>query len=343
VTDLKRICYVAIAFIGLFLPGCEESRTQLVIYSPHGRELLGAYEERYEAEHPDVDVQWFPMGAEVGLERVRSERNNPQADLWWGGPSVLFELAERESLLTRYNPTWHENAREGSYSLQNFWYSTFQTIKVIGYNDQVLQRDEAPADWDDMLEPQWLDKVIIRSPMESGTMKSVFAAMVYRSFVETESPEKGYEWLRRLDANTKTYAASPAALMLMLSRQEGLVTLWDLTDILLQRREQQVPVYYRIPSSGAVVLNEGIAIVRGAHQPELARDFYEYVTSSDALLWQARNYFRIPARTDIPDSTLPDWLKELQYAELPLDWTVIGEHREEWMGHWDQAIKGSGH
>ncbi len=326
----------------LTLSACGDNRTPLVVYSPHGREMLGAYEKLFEEAYPDVDVRWFPMGAEVVLERIRSERENPQADIWWGGPSVLFEQAEREGLIAPYTPTWTEYARPGSHSANNAWYGTFQTIKVIGYNDEVLDATTAPSDWDDFLDERWRGNVIIRSPMESGTMKSVFSAMIYRDFAETGSPEGGYDWLRKLDANTKAYAASPAALMLMIARREGTVTLWDLTDILLQRREQNVPISYKVPKSGAVVLNEGIAVVRGTKRDELATRFYEFVTSKDALVHQATDYFRVPTRMDIDPADLPDWLRELEYSELPVDWEVVGTHRDTWMGYWDQSIKNRG-
>lgn len=322
--------------------GCGQPRTPLVIYTPHGREMLSEFERRYEELHPDVDVQWFPMGAEVGIERIRSERTNPQADLWWGGPSTIFEQAERESLLARYIPSWHAVAPLGSYSPDGYWYGTFETIKVIAYNSVRLTEKNAPQDWDDLVLPEWVGKVIIRSPMESGTMKSVFAAMVYRFYAQDGKPDRGYEWLRRLDANTKAYAASPATLMLMIGREEGLVTFWDLTDVLLQRREQGVPMWFVIPKSGALILNEGIAIVRGASHEGFARDFYEFVTTKEALLRQAERFFRVPTRMDIAQEEKPQWLRSLEIRPLPVDWDVIGEHREEWMRYWDQDIKNRG-
>jgi len=333
---------VASACVLLWAGGCGDARTPLVIYSPHGRELLSEYERLYEGAHPEVDVRWFPMGAEVGIERVRSEKANPQADLWWGGPSTLFEEAERESLLAQYVPSWHEYAPAGSYSPAGYWYGTFETVKVIGYNSDRLTGKTAPQDWDDLLDAKWANQVIIRSPMESGTMKSVFAAMVCRFYEADGTPDRGYEWLRRLDANTKAYAASPATLMLMIARQEGLVTFWDLTDILLQRREQGVPMWFVVPRSGALVLTEGIAVVRGAPHPKLAEDFYEFVTTKEALLRQADRFFRVPTRLDITPEEKPEWLRSVTTRSLPIAWNVLGEHREEWMQYWDQHIKGQG-
>ena len=43
-------------------------------------------------------------------------------------------------------------------------------------------------------------------------------------------------WLRRLDGQTKAYALNPAILDARLARGEGLVTLWDLPDILIAGR-----------------------------------------------------------------------------------------------------------
>ncbi|HEX9939230.1 MAG TPA: hypothetical protein VGB15_18955, partial [Longimicrobium sp.] len=66
--------------------GGGDGRQVLTIYSPHGREMLQAFEKRYEALHPDVDVQFLDMGSQEVLDRLRSERANPQADVWWGAP-----------------------------------------------------------------------------------------------------------------------------------------------------------------------------------------------------------------------------------------------------------------
>src|SRR3989442_8621899 len=51
------------ATILLVLSGCSrDHRTPLVIYSPHGRDLLTLFEHRFEALHPDIDVRWLDMG-----------------------------------------------------------------------------------------------------------------------------------------------------------------------------------------------------------------------------------------------------------------------------------------
>ncbi len=85
--DKGRSLIVALVAI---LAACSDGRTPLVIYSPHGRDLLTLVEQRYEEQHPDVDVRWLDMGSQVVLDRIRSERANPQADVWFGGPNTMF-------------------------------------------------------------------------------------------------------------------------------------------------------------------------------------------------------------------------------------------------------------
>jgi len=85
----------AVAFLAL-ATACRSGKTPLVVYSPHGNVLLGLIERQFEAAHPDVDVRWLDMGSQEVLDRLRAERSNPQADVWFGGPSTIFARGARD-------------------------------------------------------------------------------------------------------------------------------------------------------------------------------------------------------------------------------------------------------
>ena len=97
-----------LATIGtLALSACSsDNRKVLIVYSPHGKELLEYLEKGFEKVHPDIDVQWVDMGSQEVLERVRAEKPNPQADVWFGAPAEAFDRATKEELLQPYKPTW---------------------------------------------------------------------------------------------------------------------------------------------------------------------------------------------------------------------------------------------
>ena len=89
------------------LSGCRgDGRTPVVLYSPHGRDQLLLLEHAFEATHPGIDVRWLDMGSQEILDRLRFERVNPQADVWFGGPTTIFDRGIRDSLLAPYRPAW---------------------------------------------------------------------------------------------------------------------------------------------------------------------------------------------------------------------------------------------
>src|SRR5258707_15215471 len=95
-----------LAFV--LLAGCQSSDSphSLLIYTPHGQDLLRDFVARYKQAHPETEVQFLDMGSREILERVRAEHNRPQADLWWGAAHMTFQTAAEEKLLTPYRPTW---------------------------------------------------------------------------------------------------------------------------------------------------------------------------------------------------------------------------------------------
>jgi iron(III) transport system substrate-binding protein len=340
---IRRTLVVALTALAA-LSCSSDKRTVLTVYSPHGPELLKYLEDGFEKAHPNIDVQWVDMGSQEVLDRVRAEAANPQADVWFGAPAEAFDRAAKENLLAPYIPTWSNAIAVEGRDAQDMWYGTYLTPEVIAYNTDAVKREDAPKDWDEVLDPKWKGKVLIRDPIASGTMRAIFGAIVARSVAKTGSPEEGYQWLRRLDANTREYVLNPTILYQKIGRQEGVITLWDMPDIATLQQRFQIPVDYIIPSSGTPLLVDGIALVKGSKHPAEAKLYYEFVTTPEALKAAAEKFLRIPARTDIPQADLPKWIQEAnaKIKPMPVDRKVMAEHLNEWMKYWDANIRNSG-
>jgi len=321
-----------------------DNRTVLTVYSPHGPELLKYYEAAFEKAYPTIDVQWVDMGSQEVLDRLQGEEVNPQADVWFGAPAESFERGAREGLLTPYRPTWASAVPPEAHDPHDLWYGTFLTPEVIAYNSDVIPRDSAPQDWSDVVDPKWRGKVVIRDPIASGTMRAIFGAMIARSITETGSPQRGYDWLLALDRNTREYVLNPTILYQKLKSREGLITLWDMPDVATLRERVGIPIDYVIPKSGTPLLVDAIAIVKGTKHPREAKLYYEFVTSQQASITSARKFLRIPARTDIPADSLPDWIRvaESQIKPMPVDRALLAAHLNEWMRYWDAHIRKKG-
>ena len=323
----------------LILASCStDNRKRILVYSPHGKEMLSMYEHAYETQNPDVDVQWIDMGGQDAYDRIRTESANPQASLWWGGAGGAFARAADESLLEPYAPSWANSVEQAGRGEGDLWFGTYLTPEVIAYNTDALDSTDVPRDWDDLLEDRWRDRLLIRYPMASSTMRTIYGSMILRQ----PSEDDGYRWLAGLDRNVKTYTADPTQLYIRLARGEGDVTLWNLTDIYIQSAINGYPFGFKIPESGMPILTDGIALVKGGPNLDIARSFYDMVTSDTAIVTQAHMFYRIPVRMDIQKSRLPDWMTELDLREMPIDWDSLDASIPRWMQHWDENIKGRG-
>ena len=309
---------------------------KVVVYSPHGTDILGDFQEQFEEEY-GIKMEFLDMGSQEILDRVRSEENNTQADIWWGAPQVNFNQAKEDGLLAEYKPSYADSLDELYHDSDWMWSGTSMTPQVILYNTKEISEEEAPKDWDDLLDPKWKDEIIIRYPLASGGMRTIFSGIIYDAYKDAEDPEEGYEWLRKFDANTKEYSGNPEIMYNQVAKGVGNLSVWNMPDTVELAEEKGYPFGYTIPESGTPVLTEGIAVIKDAPHPKAAEAFYEFVNTPEATKLLAERYYRIPTRDDIED--LPDWITETEIKPMDMDWDLVEEKEDEWMDYWDNQIK----
>jgi iron(III) transport system substrate-binding protein len=170
----------------------------------------------------------------------------------------------------------------------------------------------------------------------------VWSFILSRSVRETGSADAGFAWLERLDANTKEYVFNPILMYEKLIRGEGLVTIWDLPDTLLERQRGS-PLQYVFPKSGTPVIDDAIGLVAGSRHADAARLFIEFVGEKRLQVLAAAKTFRLPARTDLGDE-LPAWARDVErdMVPAPMDWALIDREGAAWMATWDRTIRGKG-
>jgi len=224
---------------------------------------------------------------------------------------------------------------------QGRWFAEMLLPEVIIYNHDLVKPDQAPKEWDDLITPAFKDKIVIRDVMASGTMRTIYGAMIYRQYQKTGSVDAGFEWLRKLDANTAVYTPTPDDMYLKLDRGVGVVTLWNLQDALIQPLKNNRPWSYVIPASGVPVLLDGLGVVNNPNSMQAALDFQNFILEPHLQAQLAKDYYQIPA-IQIPDSEKPEWLAKLDIKEMKIDWDLLSRKQTEWMNYWSQNIKGKG-
>jgi iron(III) transport system substrate-binding protein len=310
---------------------------KLVIYTARDKKVADYVVEQFTAKFPEykgkVDV--LNLGAQEILERVRAEKANPQASVWWGGTQQALAAGASEGLLAAWQPAFASKMDARYKDPQGQWFGEIVLPEVIMYNNKAITPDQAPKDWDDLIDPKWKDKIIIRDVAASGTMRSIYTSMIQRLSPDGSNPQPGYDWLKKLDANTGNYAANPSDMYLKLSRQQGVVTTWDLQDVLLEANQAKMPFGYVMPASGAPLLVDGVATVKGGNTAG-AQKFIEFLYDDKLRATLANDYFQIPC-VDIAEK--PDWLAKLDLKPMNVDWAVVAKHETEWINYWNANIK----
>jgi len=333
---MKRTA-TAIVVLGIILAGCGMSARnapysgRVVVYSPHGPEVLADYEDKFEKAYPGVNVEWLYLGSQEVYNRVKGEQRRPQGDVWWGAPSTMFIQAAEEGLLEAYTPEWADAVPVSYRDAEGRWYGVHASPLAVMYNNRHYSRDDVPQTWDALLEPQWANKVAIRKPLPSGTMRTFIGAMVLRA----PSVDAGFAWLKRFDAQVEAYLESPQFLYDHVKRREEIVSVWIMPDIVLQRDRHGYPFGFVVPPETPVIA-EGIALIKGGPNAEWARRFFDFVTTEEALAQQAHAYAKKPTREDIDPATLPEWMRDIVIEPLGIDWRTFAENEDAWMDRWQR-------
>jgi iron(III) transport system substrate-binding protein len=321
----------------------DDSTQSLTIYTARDKDEVARVVELFVSKYPKYTgkVNTITLGGQAALDRLRAEKPNPQAGFLWGGTLQALQQAADEGLLAPSTPTGANLIDPARKDSQGRWYAEMLLPEVIIYNRELLKAEEAPKDWDDLITPAFKGKVVIRDVMPSGTMRTIFSSMIYRKFAETGSPDAGYEWLKKLDANTAVYTPTPDDMYLKLDRGVGTVTLWNLQDALIQPLKNNRPWSYVIPESGVPVLLDGVGVVNNPKMNEPAAAFQDFLLEPKLQAQLAKDYYQIPA-IQLPDSDKPDWLVKLNLKEMKIDWSVLSQKQTDWMNYWSQNIKGKG-
>ena len=315
--------------------------TPFTIYTARDKDLAEDVISKFEAANPEWEgmATLLTLGAQEALERIRAEKSNPQGDIWWGGTRQQMALGASDGLLAAAPQAVVDAVPEDYRDPEGLWVGEMLLAELFMVNTEMMSKDEAPQDWDELITFDLKGQLIIRDVEASGTMRSIYCAMIDRQYDKDDSAEAGYEWLAKLDANTKTYAANPTDLYQRLSRQEAPLSLWNLQDVMLQKFGDFPMLDAVVPASGAPILVDGVAKVAGGPGAAGADLFLEFLMSPETQGTLAEERYQIPT---IELTSEPSWLAELNLKEMELDWDRIGENENDWIAHWASDIKGKG-
>src|SRR5688572_32380932 len=179
---------------------------ELVLITPVARTLTDpmlADFVKYAKERWNIDVKTSALaaGTPVAYGRIVEWKGRPDADIFWGGESALFDKLAQQKLLAPLDlPKGVVDAIPASIGKpkpiplkdpKGFWIGTVLEPYGLVYHPKVLARlgVPVPKDWDDLLHPKLKGNVAQCAPTRSSSSHATYEVILQR-----DGDAKGWEW-----------------------------------------------------------------------------------------------------------------------------------------------------
>lgn len=339
------LALLMIMVLGFTVAGCAKEETaqntatledKVVIYSTHGEDMLEVVATEFEKE-TGVKVEYINLKGELA-ERVSAEKNNPQADVMYGGASSLFMDLKAQQAFEQYEPTWGSSLDPLFKDSENYWYGTIKTPVCLFYNTELVQAEDLPKDWSDLSNEKYAGKLIFRNALSSSA-RVMYTALL-QQYEKKGALEEGWTFMKAMDKNTKQYFDSGTLMMQAMGRKEASISFSTLNDIVDNKTKNNLPLEIVDLASGSPVITDGIAVIKNAPHPEAAKAFVEFAGSAKVQSILANQFNRMPTHPDAYADS-PAWMSEMKFKVMDVDWAALALKQSEWMQQWDTEIKDS--
>jgi ABC-type Fe3+ transport system substrate-binding protein len=286
----RRLLTLAGAFAasGPTAAKAQKVESQLTLVTPVAKTLTDpALEEfaKFAKDRWNVTVRTSALaaGTPVAYGRIVEWKGRPEADIFWGGESALFDKLAEQKLLARLAlpqavmdaiPTSIGKPKPIPLKDPNgFWIGTVLEPYGLVYHPRLLQRlgVPEPKDWDDLLHPKLKGNVAQCAPTRSSSSHATYEVILQR-----DGDTKGWEWLRRLAANTGIFTARSRDVPSVVARGEFAAGFAVPSYMAFEDRLAGYDIKFVAPAT-AWITPEPIAILAGCRNPNAARAFIEFM------------------------------------------------------------------
>ena len=246
--------------------------------------ILLAFNKKY----PFLKTDFFRAGSARLFNRIMNEAR---------AGKVLFDLVAvrglethqlvKAGLLQPYVSPESAAYPAGFKDSKGYWVDYFDSYNVIGYNTQLVAREQAPKSWEDLLDPKWKGKIALDEENFSW----------YGAMTQKWGKEKTQRYMRALAKQDIQLRNGQTLIAQLMAAGEFSVAM-VLAHRIEKMKEQGAPVAWVTTLDPVTVSLHPIGIAAKAPHPNAAKLFVDFILSKDGqqLLLSIE---RTPARPGI--------------------------------------------
>jgi iron(III) transport system substrate-binding protein len=275
---------------------------EITVYTALLPENAQSYLASFQRAYPAIKVTLVRESTGPLIDRLRAERQDPQADVIWGLGVTSLVLLEWEDLLVPYAPAGlsrvlplFRDARTPPY-----WVGIYAWILVYCVNpDQLARLDlPLPTAWRDLGNPVYRGHLGLADPVKSGT-----GYLLVDTVLQHYGKNAGWEYLDALHQNVPRYVpSSEEACRLAGSLGDEIAIVVTSDEAGSHQKKGGTPVELIFPSEGSGWDMRANALVkkRSLTIKPAAKTFLHWAISDGAMQAYARNVALTAVRLDNP-------------------------------------------
>ena len=232
----------------------------------------------------------------TAASRIRSEKDNPRADIFAAAPVDFQEALAAEDLLVPYNSplVTPEMLDMGFADPKGFWTGWYAQTTCIFWNTDRFNKDfaskgiAAPQTWDDLLKPEYAGEIVTSDTRTSSMGVTLLCTQIFRS-----DEEKAWEFIRGLNKNIKLYTPAATMTVTLVERGESTFGIFYLGDVLAAKLDRKQPIDFVVPQDN--IANVWTAsIIKGGPNTEAAKKYIDFLQSTYPQEINAKLGYRYP-------------------------------------------------
>jgi len=318
-------------------PAAEEKKIpegKLTVYVGFQEDHAVAAMKKF-TEETGIPAEMTRMSAGEILAKVRAEKDNPQADIWYGGPADTFVAAVKENLLAPYKSPVAEVIAPKFKDPDGYWTGIY--VGAIGFasNKEFLEKNqlEPPTKWEDLLNPKLKGQIVMANPASSGTAYTA----LYTILNVMGGEEPGFEFLKKLHQQVQQYTTSGSAPGRMVGMGEAGVGILFAHDVIKYQQEGFDNLILTIPSDGTGYETGAVAIINNSKNHELAKYFIDWALGVSAQeLGQTVGSYQNLTNPNAKEPELAVKLSEINLIDY--DPFAAGEARQRLLDRWNSEV-----
>lgn len=308
---------------------------ELTVYTALEAEFLERYAAAFNADHPEITINWVRDSTGVITAKLLAEKNNPQADVVWGLAATSLLVLKAEGMLEPYAPKGLEtlDARYRDADNPPSWVGMDAWAATICFNTVEGEKLglTAPTSWADLTKPEYAGKIVMPNPASSGT-----GFLDVSSWLQMMGEEAAWSYMDALHANIASYTHSGSKPCKMAAAGEVPIGI-SFEFRAAQSKSAGAPIDIIIPTEGIGWDLEASSIIAGTDAPEAAQTLIDWSITPAAMAEYNQGYavLAVPGLAK-PVEHLPADLED-SFVENDFEWAANNREAilQEWSSRYD--------